>query len=92
MCAGYRKSTSISETGIDSHKFWKHKRALFMSLIDFCKDFIILKKRKETTSSHSSYATGVCMFVHLQGGANSAVFFGSQNLCLLLYTILQHVR
>jgi hypothetical protein len=54
VCAGYRMFTSISETGTDSDKFWKHKRALFMSLIDFCKDFRIQNKRKETASSHSS--------------------------------------
>ena len=54
LCAGYRKSISISETGTDNHKVQEHKRALFLSLIHLYKDFRIPCKREQTVSSHSS--------------------------------------
>lgn len=48
VCAGYRKSPSMSETGTGIHKDRMHERDLLVSLIDFCKDFRIHPKAKLT--------------------------------------------
>ena len=61
VCAVYRKSVSISETGTDIHKVQKHKRALLVPLNDLYKYFRIQPMRKQTVSSHSSKAALVCI-------------------------------
>ena len=61
VCADYRKTFSISETGTVIHKVKKHKRALLVPLNDFYKYFRIQPMRKQTVSSHSSKAALVCI-------------------------------